>query len=172
VDTNSARLGVNHPETLAARGNLATALYKQDKLAAAEAMYRANIRSHEETGHGEQSDAVVARNNLARLLATAGRLPEAEQVYLETLAIIRKVMGEAHPHYSVVSSNLGETLFLQKRYAEARARIEAARPRLLAAMGPESPFVKTATERLLKIYAALGLKAEAAQLEQAAQAGQ
>lgn len=171
VDTNGARLGVNHPETLAARGNLATALYKQDKLVAAEAMYRANIRSHEETGHGEQSDAVVARNNLARLLATAGRLPEAEQVYLETLAIIRKVMGEAHPHYSVVSSNLGETLFLQKRYAEARARVEAARPRLLAAMGAESPFVKTATERLLKIYAALGLKAEAAQLEQAAQAG-
>jgi hypothetical protein len=172
VDTNTARLGVNHPETLAARGNLATALYKQDKLVAAEAMYRANLRSHEETGHGEQSDAVVARNNLARLLATAGRLPEAEQLYRETLAIIGKVMGEAHPHYSVVSSNLGETLFLQKRYAEARARIEAARPKLLAAMGPESPFVKTATERLLKVYAALGLKEQAAALEKAAQAGQ
>lgn len=172
VDTNTARLGVNHPETLAARGNLATALYKQDKLLAAEAMFRANIRSHEETGHGEQSDAVVARNNLARLLASAGRLPEAEQLYLETLAIIGKVMGEAHPHYSVVSSNLGETLLLQKRYAEARARVEAARPKLLAAMGPESPFVKTATERLLKIYAALGLKEQAAALEKAAQAGQ
>ncbi|ROH87905.1 serine/threonine protein kinase [Stagnimonas aquatica] len=172
ADTNAERLGANHPETLAARANLATALYRQDKLVEAEAMYRANIRSHQETGHGEQSDAVVTRNNLARLLATAGRLQEAEQVYLETLAIIRKVMGEAHPHYSVVSSNFGETLYLQKRYAEARTRIEEARPKLLAAMGPESPFVKTATERLLKIYAALGLKAEAEKLERAVQAGQ
>ena len=164
VATNTARLGAQHPETLAAAGNLATALTRQSKFVEAEALYRALIRSHEATGHGEQSDAIIARNNLARLLAATARYVEAEQYFQQALLLVRKLMGEDHPHYSIIRSNLAETQYFQKKYAEARANLEAARPKILAATGPDSPFSKQAAERLLKVYAAQGETALAARL--------
>ena len=56
-------------------------------------------------------------------------------------------------------------LLLLKRPAEALALLESARPQVLAAMGPQSPFYRSGTERMALAYRQLGREADAVRVE-------
>jgi tetratricopeptide (TPR) repeat protein len=77
------------------------------KFPEAEAIYRDLVR---ESASFEAQDArrPKALNNLAALLHTAGRLEEAEELYLQALPLYESVTGESSPDTSSCLNNLGE----------------------------------------------------------------
>ena len=62
---------------------------------------------------------VSASANLAAVWISQGELSKAEAAYREIVALDRQQLGPDHPSLGNSLSNLGATLYLQKKYYEA-----------------------------------------------------
>jgi tetratricopeptide (TPR) repeat protein len=67
----------------------------------------------------EDGQWLNAGNNLADALDAQGKYAEAETMYLEVLAVQRRVLGPEHPSTLRTSSNLGNTLMHRGKSAQA-----------------------------------------------------
>jgi len=132
-------LGLEHPDTLDSRNNLATALDQQGKYAEAEAEYRAVLKLQEKALGTEHPDTLSGRNNLAVALDQQGKYAEAETEHRAVLKLREKVLGPQHRDTLSSRHNLATALDHQGKYAEAEAEYRAVLKLQEKVLGPEHP---------------------------------
>jgi tetratricopeptide (TPR) repeat protein len=84
--------------------------FHQDNFAEAEAELVKALPEAEKFG-SEDPRLATSLNNLAQVYHAQGRYPEAEPLYLKSLAIDKKVLGEEHPTLAGDLNNLDELYF-------------------------------------------------------------
>jgi hypothetical protein len=102
-----------------------------------------------------------AANNLARALDNQGKHAEAETIYRDVLAVMRRVLGPEHPDTFVIANNLANALSDQGKHTEALTmcrELLVARRRVL---GPEHPDALTTAGNLASALSDQGKHTEA-----------
>ena len=158
-----ALVGDAHPQSQAAMNALAFILEDRKLYDEAEAMYRRILEVQARQGAAHPS-TLIPRNNLAMLLVTVGRAPEAVAEYDTLLDATREAVGEKHAFYAIFSSNFGLALGKAGRAADAAPVLENAVTLLQANFGDDHDRTRTARQRLVEVYLQLGRTGDAAKL--------
>ena len=116
-------LGPEHPDTLAARNDLAMALDDEGRSIEAETEYRAVLQLREKVLGPEHPDTAATRNNLANALDSQGKYAEAETEYRAVLALRLKNLGPEHPDTLASGNNLANVLYHEGKYARPKRNI-------------------------------------------------
>jgi tetratricopeptide (TPR) repeat protein len=111
--------GRDHPDTIAARATLASALRAAGKLKDAIGQYERVLADRERTSGPDHPDTIAARANLAFAYRSAGRLREAVPAYERTLADRERVQGRDHRDTLTARANLAACYQLARRLTEA-----------------------------------------------------
>ena len=96
-DRPTQRCRPDHPDTITARGNLASAYHSARKLTMALPLYERTLADCERVPGADHPDTLASLGNLAHAYHTAGRLTEALTVFERTLAECERVLGPGHP---------------------------------------------------------------------------
>lgn len=161
----SAWLDANRPEgddkTLVARSVLAYGLEDTGDLDGAERLLRDILAAQERRGGPGAPDTFAPRNNLAMLLMKRGRLREALTEFDTLQAQVSERLGADHPFAAIFASNRALALLRAGNPAAAREALEPAHETLRTRLGADHARTRTAAERLIEVYEALGMKREA-----------
>ena len=90
-------LGPDHPDTLAARNNLALAYRAAGRTAEAISLHEQTLADRERILGPDHPDTLAARYNLALAYRAAGRTAEAISLHEQTLADRERILGPDHP---------------------------------------------------------------------------
>jgi tetratricopeptide (TPR) repeat protein len=115
----AARLGDDHPEVLAARHVLATALFSRERPQEAEEILRALAADRRRLLGDTHPDTLHTRDRLADVLLIQGRHEEAEHMYRDLVADQRRVLGAEHPDTLATAVDHAWALGMQGRHEEA-----------------------------------------------------
>ncbi|GLX41130.1 ATP-binding protein [Streptomyces roseochromogenus] len=110
TDITGNRLGEDHPQTLATRGNLAHWLGEAGDAAGAAQAFSGLSESTVRVLGEDHPQTLTTRNNLARWLGEAGDAAGAAQAFRGLLADRIRVLGEDHPHTLTSRGNLATML--------------------------------------------------------------
>lgn len=103
---------------------------------------------------GDQSPQYAAQlNNLAVVVKTQERYPEAEALFRDALAIGANTIGTAHPDYAIDLNNLGVNMYYQEKFPEARDLLEQALTIRKATLPADHPDIATNEENLAHVIA-------------------
>jgi tetratricopeptide (TPR) repeat protein len=64
------------------------------------------ITNYEKSGDVQSKDYSTSLNNLAGLYLDQGNYSKAEPLYLQSITIDKKILGENHPDYATTLNNL------------------------------------------------------------------
>jgi tetratricopeptide (TPR) repeat protein len=117
LESDARRYGVNHPETLRSRVNLALERFTEGEFATAAALHTSVLTEREATLGPSAQATVESRRFLAGTLARMGRAAEAEALLRRDVAVARDPI-EAR-------AVLADLLFQQDRLPEALAEFTA-----------------------------------------------
>ena len=145
-------LGPDHPGSLAARGNLATAYRVAGRLDEAIPLYERTLADTERVLGETHSDTLAARSNLAGAYRVAGRLDEAIPLYERTLADTERVLGETHSDTSAFRNNLATVYQAADRLDEAIPLFERTLADRERVLGPDHPDTLAARSNLAGAY--------------------
>ncbi|WP_217897113.1 tetratricopeptide repeat protein, partial [Geodermatophilus saharensis] len=153
--------GPDHPNSLLARNNLATAYGDAGRLQLALPMYERVLPDAERVFGREHLHTLGIRSNLASAYHEAGRFAEALPLLERTLADREYILGPDHPDTLTSRGNLAKTLQATGLLPEALPLFErtlADRERLL---GPDHPDTLASRGNLAAAYRDAGRLAEA-----------
>jgi hypothetical protein len=154
-------LGPDHPDTLTALNNLASAYQAAGKLAEAIALLE-RVRDARIAKFGpDLPDTLTAVNNLASAYQAAGMLPEAIVLYERVRDATIAQLGSDHPHTLTTLNNLASACQAVGKLAEAIALLERVRDASTAQLGPDHPDTLTTLNNLAGAYRAAGRLPEA-----------
>jgi tetratricopeptide (TPR) repeat protein len=154
-------LGPEHPDTLAARHNLALALLREGKNSEAEAECRAVIQLREKVLGPEHADTLATRETLASALANQGKNGEAEAEFRKLISLREKVLGPDSLATLKAGNDLAIVLSREGRYAEAATEQRAVLNAEEKLLGPENPDTLTVRQNLAVFLYYQGNYAEA-----------
>jgi tetratricopeptide (TPR) repeat protein len=100
-------------------------------------------------------------NNLALLYFAQGKYEEAEPLYLRSLAILEKQLGENHPNVATSLNNLAALYKTQEKYKEAEPLYLRSLAILEKQLGENHPDVATSLNNLAILYRVQGKYEEA-----------
>lgn len=149
---------------------IATQLEDRGELVQAEALRRTLVGYYEHFGrwNPDRGAGLHYRDGFAMLLMRRNRLADAQEQFTRLMADTADFMGPDDPHNAIFGSDYGEYLIRTGRLQAARTVLENAQPVLIKARhagnGCVRFKVRENTERLVRVYHALGLKAEEAAL--------
>ncbi len=132
-------LGSEHPDTLATRRDLESALFYEGKYAESEAEARALLAIQEKVHGPEHPDTLKARNNLASTLSAQGKYAGAESKFRDLIRLKEKVFGPEDPNTLRSRNDLAAVLGMEGKYAEAEAEFRAVVTLAEKVFGPEIP---------------------------------
>lgn len=161
------QIGADAEMTRQVASNRAYAAALSGELTEAVDINRALIAQTERKTGGPSQTDLPDYNNLGAQLMQLKRFEEACGILSSLLGHTRRMLGDEHPYFGMFQNNYGECLRQRGQLSEARAELEHSRKVLEATLDPEHPHRKRVVDRLRQVYAALGLKAEAAGLPQA-----
>jgi hypothetical protein len=112
---------------------------------------------------GDDSEP-VARTlaNFATVQKISGNLAAAEKTYPEAIERLTKKLGPDHPDVGLVLLGYGDTLRLQKKFAEAEAPMLRAAAILSKANGEEAGITQRTLKAVVKLYTEWGKPEKAA----------
>src|SRR5262249_25542786 len=111
--------GADHPATITARGNLASAYHSGRKLAQAIPLYEQSLADCERVLGPDHTDTLTTRSNLAHAYHTVGRMVEAQAMFERTLADCERAFGPDHPLTQTARENLEAATQALSRLASA-----------------------------------------------------
>ncbi|NEP10634.1 MAG: tetratricopeptide repeat protein, partial [Symploca sp. SIO2C1] len=109
----------------------------------------------------EHPDVATSINYLAYLYKLQGRYDEAEPLYLQALALLKKLFGHKHPNVAISISYLAGLYCSQGRYDEAELLYLQALALLRKLLGNEHPDIATSIHNLAYLYNSQGRYEEA-----------
>ena len=142
--------GPEHPDTLAARDNLAHWTGEAGDAAGARDQYAALLPIHERVLGPEHPDTLTARGNLACWTGEAGDAAGARDQYAALLPIDERVLGPEHPDTLTARANLARWTGEAGDAAGARDQYAALLPIRERVLGPEHPDTLTARANLAR----------------------
>lgn len=99
-------LGLDHPDTLTSRGNLAGACLDDGRTAEAIALYERTVADQERILGPEHRGTLITRGNLAIAYQHGDRFAEAIRLYEPLLADCQRIPGRDNPTTETVWRNL------------------------------------------------------------------
>jgi len=132
-------LGVDHPDVMGCRSNLAVYEQTAGNLDAAEALGRQALAQAERLWDPMHPSVGYAHNLLGNIATARGDEAAALAEYRLTLRVFESAYGAAHPRVAGAEYNIGNRLRGAGHNAQARARYERAHEIHAAADGPDSP---------------------------------
>jgi tRNA A-37 threonylcarbamoyl transferase component Bud32 len=106
VETRTARLGEDHPDTLTSRNNLAGAYRDAGKWELAIPLYERTLKAREASQGEDHPDTLTSRNDLGLAYTYAGKLDLAVPLLERTLKAREASLGEDHPDTLRTRNNL------------------------------------------------------------------
>jgi tetratricopeptide (TPR) repeat protein len=113
-----ARLGPDHPDTLASRNNLAEAYRAAGRLSDAIALLEGTLKRMEAALGPDHPYTLEDRNNLAEAYESLGRRADAEDLFRDVLTRRRKTVKPDNPLLAYDLTELGRNLLEQSRWSE------------------------------------------------------
>ena len=165
LDTRNEILGVEHPETIGAMGNLATTYYFLGKYTKAEKMQMEVLDASNRILGEEHPETIYAMGHLAATYQNLGKYTEAENLEMQVLDVSSRILGVEHPETIKAMANLAATYQNLGKYIEAEMlemKVLDAGNRIL---GREHPVAINAMASLAATYQNLGKYTEAEKLE-------
>ncbi len=132
-------LGLDHPDVVAARHNVATALLAQGRPEDAETEHRAALALRVSTLGADHPSVAQSRSSLAGSLYGQGKLDEAEEEIRLALGVREAALGPSHPEVSPLRDNLATLLSAQGKLEEAEAEYRAGLALREASLGLDHP---------------------------------
>ena len=162
IEMGVALLGEDHPEVSSARENLGNVYARQKRFDKTAALLETVLASRRRA-LGDDSEP-VARTfaNVATVHKLAGNLPAAEKAYPEALERLTKKLGPEHPDVGLTLLGYGDTLRMEKKYAEAEAPLRRAVEILAKANGEEAGITQRTLKAVVKLYTEWGKPEKAA----------
>jgi tetratricopeptide (TPR) repeat protein len=154
-------LGADHPNTLAARANLAYAYRAAGRTAEAIILLERTLREFERLLGADHPDTLMSRDNLAMAYQAAGRTAEAIPLHERTLADSERLLGADHPDTLMSRNNLAMAYQAAGRTAEAIPLHERTLTGSEQVLGADHPDTLTSRNNLAAVYRAAGRTAEA-----------
>ena len=156
LELREAKLGPDHPDTLASRNNLAVAYRRR----------RPHRRGHHDARGDAQADGVEARPRPPRhahqpqqprqAYLAAGRTAEAIKLHEATLKLRESKLGPDHPDTLTSRNNLATAYQAAGRTAEAIPLHEATLKLRESKLGPDHPDTLASRNNLAGAYQAAG----------------
>ena len=134
-----AAYGAEHPETLAARRDLAGWTGRAGDAAGARDQLAALLPIHERIQGPEHPDTLVVRHELAVWTGEAGDAAGARDQYAALLPVRERVLGPGHPHTLAARNNLARWTGEAGDAAGARDQYAALLPVRERVLGPGHP---------------------------------
>ena len=166
VFVRRSSLGLDHPDTLTSRNDLATAYWAAGRTSDAIPLFEQTLMSREAKLGRYHLDALTSRNDLATAYRAAGRTAEALALQEQTLKLREAKLGPDHPDTLTSRNNLALAYGAAGRTAEALALQEQTLKLREAKLGPDHPDTLTSRNNLALAYGAAGRTAEALMLHE------
>ncbi|WP_308406582.1 tetratricopeptide repeat protein [Streptomyces sp. AC555_RSS877] len=134
-------LGEDHPDTLIARGNLASSYWQAGRISEAIDLLERVVADNERLLGEDHPDTLIDRSNLAVFYGQTGRTGEAIAIKERVVAERERLLGEDHPDTLIARGNLAASYRQAGRIGEAidlLERVVAERERLLGEDHPDT----------------------------------
>ena len=159
-------LGPDHPDTLAARNNLAGAYRAAGRLDEAISLHEQTLAAYERVLGPDHPDTVNSRDNLATTYREAGRTDEAISLHEQARAAYERVLGPDHPDTLASRHNLANAYQDVGRLDEAISLHEQTLADRERVLGPDHPHTLQSRHSLAVAYRAAGRTDEAITLHE------
>jgi tetratricopeptide (TPR) repeat protein len=156
-----ATLGLDHPETLTSRNNLALAYWAAGRTAEAITIHEATVRQCESKLGLDHPYTLQSRNVLGLAYRSAERVSEAIPIFEATLKLRESKLGPDHPDTLISRNNLATAYLDAGRAAEAIPIFEANTRLLDSKLGPDHSYTLGSRNNLANAYRDAGRIAEA-----------
>ncbi|AGS73886.1 hypothetical protein B446_35638 (plasmid) [Streptomyces collinus Tu 365] len=156
--------GGEHPDTLTARGNLASSYQQAGRTSEAIQLLEQVAADTKRLLGSEHPHTLTARGNLAASYQQAGRTSEAIQLLEQVAADRERLQGSEHPHTLTAHANLAATYRQAGRTSEAIQLLERLAADTERLLGSEHPHTLTDRGNLAASYRQAGRTSEAIQL--------
>jgi serine/threonine protein kinase/tetratricopeptide (TPR) repeat protein len=156
-----AALGLEHPDTLTSRSNLAAVLRDAGRVSEAIALDETTLKVRTTKLGLDHVDTLKSRNNLALKYVEVGRLKEAIALYEPTLRMYEAKLGREHLLTFMCRHNLGNAYGAAGRLADGIALHEENLKINESTLGPDHPDTLDARDSLAIAYDRAGRRAEA-----------
>ena len=154
-------LGLDHPDTLTARDNLAAAYVAAGRAAEAIPLYEGTLAICERLWGADHPRTLNSRGSLAAAYGNAGRVSEAIPLLEQTLAGRGRALGPDHPDTLITRRNLANAYRDAGRVTEAIPLVEKILADQERVLGPDHPDTLTTLNNLGAAYRDAGWVAEA-----------
>jgi serine/threonine protein kinase/tetratricopeptide (TPR) repeat protein len=161
-----AALGLDHPDTLTSRSNLAAALRDAGRVSEAIALDEATLKVRTTKLGPDHVETLMSCNNLAIKYVDVGRLKEAIALYEPTLKLYEAKLGRDHPLTVMCRHNLANAYNDTGRLADGIALHETNVKLNESARGPDHPDTLDSRDSLAIAYDRAGRRADAIALHE------
>jgi eukaryotic-like serine/threonine-protein kinase len=144
-------LGVEHPDTLRSKSNLAWFLSQEGQYAMAEKLERDTLDSDYRVLKANDPDTLASINNLAWILSQEGKYAEAERLGRSDVEAEVRIFGKEDERTIRTTNNLASTLFQQGKYGEAENLERDALTRERRHFGADHPVTLVTAANLASI---------------------
>jgi tetratricopeptide (TPR) repeat protein/tRNA A-37 threonylcarbamoyl transferase component Bud32 len=159
-----AKLGPDHPDTLASMDNLATSYAAVGRYADALKLYEETLQLCKAKLGPDHPNTLATMNNLSTSYAAVGRYASAVKLNEETLALMKAKLGPDHRDTLGSMNNLASSYDDLGRHADAVKLHEETLALRKAKLGPDHPHTLISMNNLANSYAKLGRQADALKL--------
>ena len=156
-----ALLGEDHPEVASLRENLGNVYFRLGKYDRTAALLEVVLASRRKALGDDSEPVARTLTNLAAVQRVAGNLEAAGRAYPEAVERLTKKLGPDHPDVGIALLGWGDTLRMQKKYAEAESPLRRSADILSRVRGDDAGITQRSLKSLVKLYTEWG-KAEKA----------
>ncbi len=139
LEIRSSTLGEDHPSTLTAINNLATALWMQERYDEVEPLDRRVLEIRRRVLGPDHPHTLRSLNGLAATLFNQGRFVDAAPLFEEALDAQRRVLGGNHPDTLMLGNNLAAVYNELDRSAEAEVLLRGILEARIRVLGEDHP---------------------------------
>jgi len=161
VQLRTATLGIDHPDTLTSKNNLATLYHHQGQYAKAELLYKEVLEGLTAKLGADHPHTLGCKNNLAVLYSAQGQYAKAEPLFKEVLEARTAKLGADHPLTLSSKNNLAGLYREQRKYVEAEPLIKEVLEARTAKLGADHPLTLISKNNLATLYQFQGQYARA-----------
>ena len=162
LSINIADVGEEHPETLSARENLGNVFFRSKRYDETLRMLEVVLAGRRKALGADAEPVGRTLANMGSVYKEAGKLPEAERAYRDSLAVLVPKLGEQNLDVASVRMSLADTLRRLGQLDAAEPLMRAGLEARVKLLGETHAATQRALKALAELATARGKPAEAA----------